>query len=177
MGLKDQLEQNGVEDKRTAVEEGYSWVPPDLAPDKIQSYFARIPSGKVPKSGTPGGKTREKQLIIKLPDKHFSMKICKFLKKVYQQLCIDFINEHDKTAMDIAYVKSAMERTVLYFCKDANKCNDDVYKLTLTYTFFTREINKQFIRKRKSKDYLKIKMKFGIGIVRKSHGFDYFCQL
>ncbi|XP_067136698.1 four and a half LIM domains protein 2-like [Centruroides vittatus] len=111
MGLKDKMEQNGVRDKRTAVEEGYSWVPPGLAADKIQSYFARIPSGKVPKSGTPGEKYREKQLIIQLPDQDFSMEFCKFLGKEYQQLYIDFNNERDKTIMDIAYVKSAVERT------------------------------------------------------------------
>ncbi|XP_067131736.1 four and a half LIM domains protein 2-like [Centruroides vittatus] len=111
IGMKDQDEQNRMWLKRTALEEWYSWVPSELSPDKIQLYFTQIPCEKVPRIGTSGEKYREKQIITQLPKQDFFENFCKFLQKEYQKQYADFICERNKTAMDIAYVKSGLEHT------------------------------------------------------------------
>ncbi|XP_067133166.1 four and a half LIM domains protein 2-like [Centruroides vittatus] len=111
IGPKGQRQRNRMWSKRTASKEGYSWVPSDLSPHEIQLYFMQIPSERVPRIGTSGEKYREKQIIKQLPKQDLSANFCKFLGKEYQQHYADFICEREKTAMDIAYVKSGLEQT------------------------------------------------------------------
>ncbi|XP_023217374.1 four and a half LIM domains protein 2-like isoform X1 [Centruroides sculpturatus] len=110
-GLQNQLQSNESSFKRNSTEERYAWIPPNLSRDKIQEYFVQIPSQKVPLLGTPGEKHREKQLIIQLPKQDFSPRYCKFLEKEYLQHYADFVNERQRTAYDIAYVKNISEQT------------------------------------------------------------------
>ncbi|XP_023244352.1 four and a half LIM domains protein 2-like [Centruroides sculpturatus] len=117
IGLKGQHEQDQMLLKRTAIEQGYSWIPSRLSPDEIQSYFAQIPPQKVPRLGTPGEKYREKQIIVQHPKQDLDSEFCKFLEKECQQHYSDFINERKKSAMSIAHVESVLEHTSCYGCR------------------------------------------------------------
>ncbi|XP_067133704.1 four and a half LIM domains protein 2-like [Centruroides vittatus] len=126
IGLKDPRQSNKSSFKRNALEEGYAWMPSDLSKDKIQEYFVQIPSQKVPRLGTLGEKYREKQLIAQLPKQDFSPRYCKFLGKEYQQQYADFIKERQRTALDIAYVKSISEQTFECYQCEGSMISGDI---------------------------------------------------
>ncbi|XP_067119116.1 prickle planar cell polarity protein 3-A-like isoform X2 [Centruroides vittatus] len=99
------------------TENGHSWVPPGLSTDKIEEYFAQLPNHKVPRLGTPGEKYREKQLIIQLPKQDLALAYCKFLETEYHRNFEDFVNARNEIALDIGYVREALDYTL-----ECHKC-------------------------------------------------------
>ncbi|XP_064489395.1 prickle planar cell polarity protein 3-A-like isoform X3 [Ornithodoros turicata] len=104
--------------KEKTLREGYSWVPPGLSSSKIEEYFAQLPNHKVPRLGTPGEKYRDKQLIVQLPKQDLALAYCKFLEQEYHRAFEDFVNIRNEIALDIGYVRDALDATL-----DCLKCS------------------------------------------------------
>ncbi|CAN7982529.1 unnamed protein product, partial [Ixodes pacificus] len=97
--------------KEKTLQEGYSWVPPGLSSAKIEEYFSQLPNHKVPRLGTPGEKYRDRQLIVQLPKQDLALAYCKFLERECQRSFEDFVNARNEIALDIGYVREALEKT------------------------------------------------------------------
>ncbi|CAN7977944.1 unnamed protein product, partial [Ixodes persulcatus] len=78
---------------------------------QIEEYFSQLPNHKVPRLGTPGEKYRDRQLIVQLPKQDLALAYCKFLERECQRSFEDFVNARNEIALDIGYVREALEKT------------------------------------------------------------------
>ncbi|CAN7977995.1 unnamed protein product, partial [Ixodes persulcatus] len=78
---------------------------------QIEEYFSQLPNHKVPRLGTPGEKYRDRQLIVQLPKQDLALSYCKFLERECQRSFEDFVNARNEIALDIGYVREALEKT------------------------------------------------------------------
>jgi hypothetical protein len=72
---------------------------------QIEEYFQQLPTGKVPRLGSPGEKYRDKQLMLQLPKQDLALAYCKNVETQHHPSYEDFINARNEIALDIGYVK------------------------------------------------------------------------
>ncbi|XP_071455620.1 prickle planar cell polarity protein 3 isoform X4 [Hetaerina americana] len=91
--------------RERSMNQGYSWVPPGLPPDKVEEYFKQLPQNKIPALGTPGEKYRDRQLMTQLPKQDLALTYCKHVEPIHHAFYEDFINARNEIALDIGYVR------------------------------------------------------------------------
>ncbi|XP_026847494.1 prickle planar cell polarity protein 3 isoform X4 [Drosophila persimilis] len=87
---------------------GYTWVPPGVrASSRINRYFEQLPEEAVPRLGSEGACSRERQIAYQLPKQDLSLEHCKHLEVQHEASFEDFVTARNEIALDIAYIKDA----------------------------------------------------------------------
>ncbi|XP_016965396.1 prickle planar cell polarity protein 3 isoform X6 [Drosophila biarmipes] len=87
---------------------GFTWVPPGLrASSRINRYFEQLPDEAVPRLGSEGACSRERQISYQLPKQDLSLEHCKHLEVQHEASFEDFVTARNEIALDIAYIKDA----------------------------------------------------------------------
>ncbi|XP_034133255.1 prickle planar cell polarity protein 3 isoform X7 [Drosophila guanche] len=87
---------------------GYTWVPPGVrASSRINRYFELLPEEAVPRLGSEGACSRERQIAYQLPKQDLSLEHCKHLEVQHEASFEDFVTARNEIALDIAYIKDA----------------------------------------------------------------------
>ncbi|XP_036671909.2 prickle planar cell polarity protein 3 isoform X4 [Drosophila suzukii] len=87
---------------------GFTWVPPGLrASSRIIRYFEQLPDEAVPRLGSEGACSRERQISYQLPKQDLSLEHCKHLEVQHEASFEDFVTARNEIALDIAYIKDA----------------------------------------------------------------------
>ncbi|XP_016999768.2 prickle planar cell polarity protein 3 isoform X5 [Drosophila takahashii] len=87
---------------------GFTWVPPGVrASSRINRYFEQLPDDVVPRLGSEGACSRERQISYQLPKQDLSLEHCKHLEVQHEASFEDFVTARNEIALDIAYIKDA----------------------------------------------------------------------
>uniref|UniRef100_A0A6P4F453 Prickle-like protein 3 isoform X4 n=1 Tax=Drosophila rhopaloa TaxID=1041015 RepID=A0A6P4F453_DRORH len=87
---------------------GFTWVPPGArASSRINRYFEQLPEEAVPRLGSEGACSRERQISYQLPKQDLSLEHCKHLEVQHEASFEDFVTARNEIALDIAYIKDA----------------------------------------------------------------------
>ncbi|XP_017128261.1 prickle planar cell polarity protein 3 isoform X1 [Drosophila gunungcola] len=87
---------------------GFTWVPPGArASSRINRYFEQLPEEAVPRLGSDGACSRERQISYQLPKQDLSLEHCKHLEVQHEASFEDFVTARNEIALDIAYIKDA----------------------------------------------------------------------
>ncbi|XP_017028237.1 prickle planar cell polarity protein 3 isoform X4 [Drosophila kikkawai] len=87
---------------------GFTWVPPGVrASSRINRYFEQLPEEVVPRLGSEGACSRERQISYQLPKQDLSLEHCKHLEVQHEASFEDFVTARNEIALDIAYIKDA----------------------------------------------------------------------
>ncbi|KMZ00137.1 prickle planar cell polarity protein 3 isoform X4 [Drosophila sechellia] len=87
---------------------GFTWVPPGVrASSRINRYFEQLPDEMVPRLGSEGACSRERQISYQLPKQDLSLEHCKHLEVQHEASFEDFVTARNEIALDIAYIKDA----------------------------------------------------------------------
>ncbi|XP_043648977.1 prickle planar cell polarity protein 3 isoform X3 [Drosophila teissieri] len=87
---------------------GFTWVPPGArASTRINRYFEQLPDELVPRLGSEGACSRERQISYQLPKQDLSLEHCKHLEVQHEASFEDFVTARNEIALDIAYIKDA----------------------------------------------------------------------
>ncbi|EDV52024.2 uncharacterized protein Dere_GG13588 [Drosophila erecta] len=87
---------------------GFTWVPPGArASSRINRYFEQLPDEVVPRLGSEGACSRERQISYQLPKQDLSLEHCKHLEVQHEASFEDFVTARNEIALDIAYIKDA----------------------------------------------------------------------
>jgi len=81
---------------------GFTWVPPGLrASSRIIRYFEQLPDEAVPRLGSEGACSRERQISYQLPKQDLSLEHCKHLEVQHEASFEDFVTARNEIALDI----------------------------------------------------------------------------
>ncbi|XP_070135531.1 prickle planar cell polarity protein 3 isoform X4 [Drosophila bipectinata] len=87
---------------------GFTWVPPGVrASSRINRYFEQLPDDVVPRMGSEGACSRERQISYQLPKQDLSLEHCKHLEVQHEASFEDFVTARNEIALDIGYIKDA----------------------------------------------------------------------
>ncbi|ROT72729.1 Four and a half LIM domains protein 2 [Penaeus vannamei] len=102
LGLGDSL---GRSSRELCLQEGYTWVPPGLTSEQIYDYMSCLPGHKVPRLGTPGEKSRERQLMLQLPKQDLALDYTRHVEPQFHTSFKDFVAARNDIALDIGIIK------------------------------------------------------------------------
>lgn len=93
---------------------GFTWVPPGVrASSRINRYFEQLPDEMVPRLGSEGACSRERQISYQLPKQDLSLEHCKHLEVQHEASFEDFVTARNEIALDIGKTRSLIKLELL----------------------------------------------------------------